>query len=189
MLGTIGRGVSFFRYGDNHPFLMVKDFKTLLGAAFILLVLLAGASQYLRPDGANLDDEADEATIIKRALLSEGILVQEVIVANSTDAEEAFGITLNGGKTAVILFKSRYNGISAGAAGEYAKAITKAFESDADLTYVVALATNIIGGVSKKPILAWADRGLAEEIEGLDAISAYNHLNLTNLEIDTLLLA
>ncbi|MFQ5816048.1 MAG: hypothetical protein ACE5G7_06075 [Candidatus Hydrothermarchaeaceae archaeon] len=164
---------------------MAKDLKVLMGAAFILFVLVAGLSQYSMQDGKPaLDERANEGAGIEQALLAENILVREVIVADSGDVEEAFGITLNGGKAAVILFESRYEGIRAGAAAEYVKAITKAFESGGDIAYALALATNIIGGVSKKPVLVWADRALAEEIMGKEPLSAYNHLNLKNLEID-----
>ncbi len=163
---------------------MAKDPKVIIGAAFILLVLLVGVYQFQKPSGEPaLEEEPKEGSKIEQALRAEGILVERVVVADSSEVGEDFGINLDGGRAAVIVFESKYEGLRAGAAGEYAKAIITAFESDGDITYALALATNIVGGVSKKPVLAWADRALAEEIRGKEPLSAYNHLNLTNLDI------
>ncbi len=159
------------------------DPKILIGTALVAVILLIVLTQYQKPSEEPAEGPTPEEARMEQALQAEGILVQSLDIVDSTDVEASFGITLNDGRAAVILFESKYESLSGGAAGEYAKAITKAFEVDGEISYAFALATNVVGRISKKPVLGWADRALAEEIKGKDLISAYNNLNLTNLEI------
>lgn len=164
---------------------MIRKLRVSAGMVFILLVMLIWAFQYSKPvEKPVLEEEmGGDASVIAQALRAGGIGVEWVGIAESREAEKAFGITLDGGEAAVILFRSRYESIGGGAASEYVATITKAFESNENITYAIALATDIVGGVSKKPILAWANRTLAEEIKGKDSIRAFNQLNLKNIEV------
>jgi len=164
---------------------MRENPKVLVGYAFIFLILLAGAFQFLgTAETPEIEGALSEAAIIRQALVAEGIIVDTVIIADSEDLEEAFSITIAGDTGVLVLFKSRYESVGTGAAGEYVTVLTKTLESNDDIDYVLTIAIDIVGGVSRSPILAWGDRVLIEDIKGKDPTGAYNDLNLKNLELE-----
>ncbi len=159
--------------------------KIVIGFIFILLVLVGLTLPDDNSDSNPVTKkDTSESGMLKQALFEEGLIVRELIVADSTEVEEAFGINLNEGKAVIVIFESKYSSLSDGAAREYAIAIIKTFEKGEDIDYGFALANNIIGGLSKKPVLGWADRSLVEEIKEKDLIAAYNNLNLEILEFE-----